>query len=232
MAAPVLHFLVVLPFLLLIRRKYSSRHLWLLLNVLFVLIAESELSGGLNFTFFPNKRWNWIGKSAEFLLAVFIIVSSKFFTKNNAGWGFKGNPKSRRQVLAIGALFLLGRILLKLYAHQWHKVDLETVLFQATLPGLSEEAVYRGLLLGWLNKVYPAKATSSVFTNRPLLLVSFLFALAHGVRLDHHMNLIFNLQSLCMIFGLGMILGWIKQRSGGLWPAIVFHNLWNLIVFS
>jgi membrane protease YdiL (CAAX protease family) len=81
------------------------------------------------------------------------------------------------------------------------------------LPSVAEEVYFRGFCQTSLSHrvgVLPA-----------ILLTALLFALAHG-----------NMWYMHLYFGLGCFLGWIYEKSGSLWPAIVAHfinNTWTFI---
>ncbi len=227
----ILHFVLILPLAFLIRRRYGTREVMLWLYILFIVIAESLLAGGLEFTFFPGQQWNWVGKSVCFVLAALLIIRERWVTKKEAGCTWQLHPGSLRSVIIVSACLLVFRLAVKALTHEFRPPDAETMAFEATLPGLSEELIYRGLLLALFTRLYPVEKSRLGFLNRPLVLVALLFALGHGVKLDEGMHLTFNPQSLCMTFGLGCVFGWLRQRSGSVWPAVVFHNLWNVVVF-
>lgn len=136
-------------------------------------------------------------------------------------------------VLLVSVTFLFLRMIPKVMAGNFHPFHLETLAFQATLPGFSEKIIYRGILLGLLNRVYlPTITIFKAKVGWGFLIVSVIFGLEHGLSLDKSWQLSFNSQRFCMTIGFGFILAWLKQRSGSLLPSVIFHNLWNLIVFS
>lgn len=232
-ANPVLHFAIAMLLVFVTMRRYGSRHLLLLLNIFFLLIAESLITGGLNFDVFAGQQWNWTGKLTFFIFAVVIITRAKLLSISATGWARHLKRDSIKPIVLVSIVLLLLRLLIRVFQHRHFTFNIETIAFEATLPGLAEEALYRGLLLGLFNKLYFVKHSGeSAILSWPLMLVSLLFGLAHGIRLDEQMHLICNVQVLCMIFGLGLILGWLRQCSGSLWPAVVFHNLWNVIVLA
>lgn len=225
---------LLLPLLLLIKGNYSKKQKRLLLLAALILIAEGLVVSGFNFTLFSKQQWNWTGKSASLIAAVLFVYFNPVLNTKTIGLSSYLKPFSLYPVLGVGGVALLFRSVPKLISgHLGVFHNLETFIFQATLPGLSEEIIYRGILLGLLNKVYPA--TITVFKAKigwGVLIVSVLFGLEHGVQLDNNWNLLFSSEKFCKILGFSFILAWLKQRSGSLLPAITFHNLWNLIVFS
>lgn len=216
-----------------IKRRYTSVNFQLLLWFAIIHIAESVIVSTIKFTLFPGEQWNWSGKIAVMVAAVVFLYTNNKITSSEAGWTFKLKPKSLWPAIGVGIIILGLRLLFKLSGGTQKAFDTETFAFQATLPGLTEELIYRGLLLGFLNKIFTPSAN---IIRAPVgwgaLMVSLLFGLVHGFNLNEHLQLIVNSQKLFMTFGLGLILAWLKQRTQSIIPAIVFHNLWNLIVFA
>ncbi|RYY06915.1 MAG: CPBP family intramembrane metalloprotease [Sphingobacteriaceae bacterium] len=225
---------LLLPLLLLIKRNYSKTQKRLLLLAALVLIAEGLATSGLNFTIFAKQQWNWTGKTVSLIAAVAFVYFNPILSKSKLGFIPIFKSSSLYPTLGFGGIILLFRLILKLISNHSHTIhSLETFAFQATLPGLSEEIIYRGILLGLLTKVYPQFIT--IFKARigwSVLIVSVLFGLIHGLKLDKHWQISFNSQKFCTTMGFAFMVSWLKQRSGSLWPAIIFHNFWNLIVFG
>lgn len=77
----------------------------------------------------------------------------------------------------------------------------------AVLPGVVEEFLYRGWILG---------ALQPCGERRALVLSALLFGLAHG-----------NLTQLPFAFLLGLLFGYVYLRTGRLWVGVVIHFLNN-----
>lgn len=82
------------------------------------------------------------------------------------------------------------------------------VFVYAVSPALFEELAFRGLLqgrllalMGWLPGI---------------LSTATLFAVAHGISMGTPLHL-----------GIGLFLGWLRDRSGSLWPGILLHLGYN-----
>ncbi|MFO1081380.1 MAG: type II CAAX endopeptidase family protein [Reyranellaceae bacterium] len=80
----------------------------------------------------------------------------------------------------------------------------------AGLAPLAEELVFRGLLYGWLAGLWGTRVA--------WLISSLAFAAAH-VELAH----------VLLVLPLGLWLGWLRRRSGSLWPSLVAHMLNNAL---
>jgi membrane protease YdiL (CAAX protease family) len=85
------------------------------------------------------------------------------------------------------------------------------ILIVCVSPAILEEVAFRGLLQHWLQiALRPINA---------LVLASALFAALH-----------FSLLSAPYLFLVGMLLGWVKWKTGSLYPPMLLHFLHNLLV--
>ncbi|MGL5930631.1 MAG: CPBP family intramembrane glutamic endopeptidase [Dermatophilaceae bacterium] len=97
----------------------------------------------------------------------------------------------------------------------------EELLFQATMPGLAEEVVFRGVLLGVLLPAFPtSRRVLGMPLNTAIVLQALVFALLHASG---------GLFSLGMTFALGLLLGSLRLRFDSILPCIVFHNAYNFL---
>lgn len=90
---------------------------------------------------------------------------------------------------------------------------LKKLLLFCLLPAVAEELFFRGFC--------QTSLAHRVGAMPAILVTALLFALAHG-----------NVWYLHLYFGLGCFLGWIYERSGSLWPAIIAHfmnNSWTFL---
>ena len=83
----------------------------------------------------------------------------------------------------------------------------------AILPAICEELAFRGYILNGLLKRFRPRSA--------ILLTSFLFALFH-----------MNVFQFLPAFFLGVILGLLTVRSRSLFPAMIFHFLYNAVLLS
>jgi len=80
-------------------------------------------------------------------------------------------------------------------------------------PGIFEEIAFRGLIQHWLQ--------TAVKSWKAVVLASFLFAIMH-----------FSVLSFPYLFLVGGLLGWVKLRTGSLFPSMLIHFLHNLVVIE
>jgi membrane protease YdiL (CAAX protease family) len=85
------------------------------------------------------------------------------------------------------------------------------IVLICVLPAIVEETAFRGLVQHWLHvALKPWKAIAAA---------SFLFTVLH-----------FSVLSFPYIFALGFLLGWVKWKTGSLYPPMLMHFLHNFIV--
>jgi uncharacterized protein len=182
---------------------------------------------------YPELRWNWGGK----LLAIMFWVATLLlllrfkpgFTPANAGFTFKqrhGSIKPSLMVIMIMVLFFLFYMLNKGNG----TFDRQTFWFQATMPGLDEEPMFRGLLLYLLTLAIPSKhynVFGAPVNIAGLFLVTY-FGFIHGLgQTDPWYQCLITI----LITGLiGFLLLWIRENTGSLLLPIIAHNLINIVV--
>ncbi len=96
--------------------------------------------------------------------------------------------------------------------------DLPLMAPASVLQGFAQELQFRGLLLGALDRVAPAWAAN--------LGQATFFGLAHiAVQYQGPAGAF-----VPVTIALGFALGWVTQRTGSLWPAILIHSVADIAV--
>ncbi|MGL6076084.1 MAG: lysostaphin resistance A-like protein [Fimbriiglobus sp.] len=104
----------------------------------------------------------------------------------------------------------------------------ETIAFQATMPGLEEELWYRGILLCFLIRAFgPGKEWLGLRWNGAMVLTTMLFALVHVIEVDQRSGSVVMHYRRGTTLVLGLAMWAIRERSGSIWPAVAFHNIFN-----
>ncbi len=85
------------------------------------------------------------------------------------------------------------------------------IFFIAVFPGISEEIAFRGLLQHWLQVAL-----------RPFMAITIAAALFSAMH--------FSVISAPILFLAGWLLGWVKWKTGSLYPAMLIHFLHNFAV--
>lgn len=81
------------------------------------------------------------------------------------------------------------------------------------LSPLGEELLFRGALFGWIRRHFPAWPTIG--------LTAALWALVHQIPI---------MMPLAFIVGVGA--GWVRERTGSVWPVIAAHAVQSLIIVT
>ncbi len=84
-------------------------------------------------------------------------------------------------------------------------------LYVGILVPLAEEALFRGILFSWLRTRFPFYAAAAISAG--------IFSVAH-----------FSEHALLPIFIAGMMLAYLTERSGSIWPAIIMHQTYNSLI--
>ena len=146
---PLLHLAIILP-LLLIFIKERTRENYLRVVSIVVCYCLYSIALVLPYLFdslhFINGSWNWNGKL--FGLACGVILYFLFrrqFADNNF-FTLKQNKEGLRSALKVAIGLLSVYVLAGLLGEK--EFDAETLLFQISMPGIDEEVMSRGVLLG------------------------------------------------------------------------------------
>ena len=167
--------------------------------------------------------WNWTGKLLSLVLAAIVIVALRL-RPDAVGLTLKQrHPKIGLLALLLFAVWggILGMIF------EPGVPDAETLLFQATLPGLSEELAYRGIapaiLLGLFYQERPVAGIPWVV----ILATAAVFGVWHGLQYSDG-SFGFDVMSALFPF-LGSIPGgWLRFKTGSLLFPILVHNVTNI----
>ncbi len=99
--------------------------------------------------------------------------------------------------------------LAELQKHPWPW----SILLIVIVPPLTEELAFRGVIYGGLRQ--------SLSVGESLIVSSFAFAMIH-----------LSFPALLTHLPLGLYFGWLRHRSGSLWPGVMAHACHNAIVVA
>lgn len=228
----LVQFIVVLPFLFFGKARFDKSEYRFLGIFMLMFLLWSVLTNGLSNIIVNDKQtWNWVGKIAGLLLGVFFVYRNKLISKAEIGWTIKLREGSLMPIIYTVLLVLLARLIIYLsFENVNPDFDLETIGFQGILAGLSDELIFRGILLALLNRVFVAKENVFGYSlSFGVLISSLLYGLSQGFILQEGFHLQINLIRILLGFFVGLIAAVLKERSGSLLPAVIFHNMWMLI---
>lgn len=172
-----------------------------------------------------NLVFNWSAKLYSILFVlILLILLKKIITLDDIGLKFKQNKNSLLFSLLLTLIIFIVASTLALLSVK-KPFDTNTLLFTAIMPGLNEELIYRGLLLGLLNKIFE-KRFKLFATNFGwgAILTSLVFGLLHGFSLSNSYQFQFDLITIFFTGIYGFIYALIKERSGSLVFPIIAHS--------
>jgi len=168
-------------------------------------------------------HWNWTGKVLSLVLAALVIIVLRL-SPVTVGLTFT-QRHARIGVLALVLFIVWGTCLGLLFKPG--VPDAETLAFQAFMPGLSEELVYRGivpaLLLGLVRRTGPVEGMPWVV----ILASAALFGVWHGLSYSHA-KLGFDVMSALFPFIGSIPGGWLRFKTGSLVFPVLAHGLANV----
>ena len=176
-------------------------------------------------------NWNWTGKCISIIFwvasASMLVGFNRKFKLSNIGFTLKQNKGS-----TLPSAILLVALVFSFHIGDTFTLDnlnLEAILFQATMPGLDEEPGFRGVLLFILAGAIVSKEVKlfSAPINIACILITFLFGLCHGLSYESN-GLNISYQSILYTGIIGFSLLWVRQRTGSLLLPIIFHNIFNV----
>ena len=208
-------------------RRFSLR--WLLVALALVVVNDVMLTNGYGLlpNLLPQSDWNWQGKILA-LLATLIIASLPAFGWRPSGLTLMQAPGSLRSAIPVVLLYIAFFTGLA-WAFPSQPATADTVAFQLTMPGLEEEAFYRGILLFALDRAFlDRKRFLGVEWGWGALLSCILFGLTHAFGVSDGQV---SFDPLTMILtGVPSVIGvWLVLRTRSVLLPVVLHNFGNAI---
>lgn len=112
-------------------------------------------------------------------------------------------------------------------------LGLEWGLYQATLPGLAEEIIYRGIILTMLDQSLGRSIKLfGVRWGLGVVITTLQFYFAHCFTLTPEFSIQIQWSALPDFVLYGVCMCWLHYRFESVWPSILTHNLHNLILVS
>lgn len=208
--------------------RFHDRKAWLisLAAIAVVILNVLSLSLGSSLGVLESLEWNWFGKIfaivATFVMYFFLppslrIESGLFALPSTTNW---------KLVVKVSIGLLLFFWTCGYYFRDGALISIETLLFQASMPGMDEESLYRGVLLAIFIAAFgkPFRIAGIQIGWGALPIVAF-FGLVHGLSQDLNADAVKSIVA-ATIMGAGFL--WLKERTGSIWVAVLVHNLANL----
>jgi membrane protease YdiL (CAAX protease family) len=226
-------FSILLAFLIDFRKSIKY---WYILLLFFVIGFVDNAFNTITMTY-PNTQlikshifnnslyFNWSAKLYSIVFALLLLIPLKnIITPSEIGLRLRQNDKSIKFSLIFILIFFLVASSIGLLSGKT-SLDRETLLFTAIMPGLNEELIYRGLLLGLLNKIFERKYR--LFKTNfgwGAIVTSLIFGILHGFQLGDNFQLQFDFFTIIISGIYGFIYALIKQRSGSLVFPVIAHS--------
>lgn len=234
--------LIILALLILVQRKGVFTHPALLALFFAVFLIDNLIIALAdrfsNLQLIPNRIWEgflicgWSGKLYSVVCMMLLLYLTRgMLGKNDVGLTFHHNPGSILPACLV-ASFLAAWAFLVGISSPKGKFDLPTLAYLAIMPGLNEELVYRGVLLGILVKMFPGnlKLLGAPF-GLGIIVTSLLFGLLHGFWLDNNLAVHIEWIALRNAAISGLVFAWLRARTGSLVMPLMAHGLEDFLFF-
>jgi hypothetical protein len=233
---PLIWLLTILPLFIFAFINVKKVNLKFLLFFVLYFLADCYLQQFSQRYFsleFIGLKFTWIGKILSLILGLVIIFSVNKQNRKEIGFINKSNSG---QQLKFGILFFLGFLLFDvvfklLLFPKGGMFDIETFAFQATMPGLTEEIVFRGISLWLLDKAFlPKWDFKGIKFGWGFFIVTILFGVGHGVFMTEDYQFKFDIITIIYLTLISSLsLGVLRKFSGNLVYPILGHNMINII---
>jgi uncharacterized protein len=176
---------------------------------------------------FIGAQWNWGGQLLALAGACWVawlLVRRGVLSWPAMGFTWAQRSGSMPAALAVTAAALAANLLsMSASSFRLPGVTLETWAYQATVPGLVEESLFRGVLLALADRAFVARRhLLGASLGWGGVVVTLVFVALHGVRIG----------TLLGVLPAALLTLWLRARTGSLVLPVVAHNLWNLSVHA
>ena len=175
---------------------------------------------------------NWQGKVLECIWVIAFAATGLGGSFSALGLGWQPEPRDRVwPALAIATLLALCFPAYGLFIGARLPTDAATVIYELTLPGLAEEMVFRGVFQSLFNQVFgrPWKLLGAQ-VGWGFILSTAMFTIGHGMLFSKSLHLQTSFVGMLPALYAGLILGWMRERAGSIWPGVVVHNATNIVI--
>jgi uncharacterized protein len=176
-----------------------------------------------------NGQWNWTGKLFGIIFSILVYIGIR---KRISPYGFL-KIKQRQQYFhkTIIATVLVTCTAFFSYFDRSMTIDTETLLYQLTMPGLDEEIMFRGILLGLLLTCLKdsIKVGQYNFGSPSVLIIGLIFGILHGLSFTNNFGFRFDYLYFLSTFLSGYIWGWTTLKSESILQSLVSHNVLNFV---
>ena len=171
-----------------------------------------------------NSNWNWNGKIYGILSGIVIYFIFRQQFNDNDIFTLKQNKKGLKSALTVASVLISIYILSGIFNVK--EFNLETLLFQISMPGFEEEIMFRGILLGLMYSAL--RSTSNASKNPAIIINGILFGLAHSLIFQNG-KVTFNTGAFIGTGMVGFAIAYITIKTRSILIPILTHNLSNFL---
>lgn len=222
---PLLHIAVILPLLLIFMKERTRENYLRVLSIIvcyFIYNAALTMQFQFNCLNIIHGNWNWDGKIYGLACGIVLYFLFRRQFADNNFFTIKQNKEGLRSALkvalAIMCISLLGGIV------NDNEFNLETLLFQISMPGIDEEIMYRGVLLGLMCSAL--RTGNAAWRNPAIIINAILFGLVHALSLSNG-ALQINAMNFVWTGIIGYSFGYITIKTRSILIPMLTHNLYN-----
>lgn len=213
------------------RRLATAPATWIAVGVVAYCILLTAVASRITpLPVFDVFERHWQGKVLDLLWVAILFAMLHRWARREAGlrWTIRYGTLTPAMV-AIGAVLALFIGLtvwsVALDPATRTAVGAEQFLYNGTIPNLTEELIWRGVMLAVLDRVFGTpKKVFGAKVGWGLVITAVVFGLGHAVLIDLGTGAWgFNAAGGIFAAVMGLALGWIWARTGSVWPAFLLH---------
>ncbi|MDG4796087.1 CPBP family intramembrane glutamic endopeptidase [Micromonospora sp. WMMD1082] len=212
------------------RRRPGSLRTWLAVAVVGYLILLTAVSGRMApLPVFDPLEHHWQGKVLDLIWLAILFGLLRRWARTEVGLRVtiaagSARPAAITIISVFGFFVGLTVLAVVLDPSTVAPVSAERIAYDATIPNLTEELIWRGAMLAVLDRAF---GTPRVVLGAPvgwgIVITSVVFGVGHGVLIDLAGGWSVNLAGGVFATVMGLALGWIWARTGSVWPAFLLH---------
>ena len=171
----------------------------------------------------PSAQMGW-GQQIGGIVAVAIAIATLRGRRALLALFIPERPWLMRSIVVGLSVTAAGWLAGDLIGDPVERHGLEYFAYQATMPGLSEELGFRGLVLGVLVAALAGRSRSAFNVLAILITAAVPFAALHILDRSGVALVVLS----CFTLYAGVAFGWLRLTTGSLLTAILAHNLANV----
>jgi membrane protease YdiL (CAAX protease family) len=223
-----LQIIIIVPLaVLLVKKRTTENYLRILFFALIYIVYQIVLilPKFMEQLKFIGGNWNWEGKLFGIIFGIICyFIFRKYFSENDF-FTLRQDKENFKKALIVTIVSVLLVTLVASLTGGGEQFSSETLAFQLIMPGIDEEIMFRGILLGLLATALRDKL--KFLGNPSVLLTAILFGFLHALTLEKDYSI--NFEPIYFLHtGIGgYIFGWITIRSRSILLAILGHGFAN-----